>query len=178
DGGLRLTRRPGLSARGRRTPEILSRRRHPRAAPEATMKRKPCLVFALALLTAVPAAAEKPQVHAIVGARVMTVSGAVLESATLVLRDGVIQAVGPAVAVPPDARVIDGKGLTLTPGLIDGFSGLGLPAPSPRAPGAGPASPTPAPSPLAPQAMALDRLRPAEMQKARDTGVTTALVIP
>ena len=136
------------------------------------------LVIALALLTTVPAAAEKPQVHAIVSARVVTVSGAVLESATLVLRDGVIQAVGPTVAVPPDARVIDGKGLTLTPGLIDGFSGLGLPAPSPRAPGAGPASPTPAPSPLAPQAMALDRLRAAEAQKARDTGVTTALVIP
>ena len=87
------------------------------------------LVIALALLTTVPAAAEKPQVHAIVSARVVTVSGAVLESATLVLRDGVIQAVGPTVAVPPDARVIDGKGLTLTPGLIDGFSGLGLPAP-------------------------------------------------
>jgi imidazolonepropionase-like amidohydrolase len=142
------------------------------------MDRKLRLVLALAVLTSVPAAAEKPEVHAIVGARVVTVSGAVLEPATVVLRDGVIQAVGATVAVPPDARVLDGKGLTLTPGLIDGFSGLGLPAPSARAPGAGAGASTPGPGPLAPQAMALDRLKAAEMQKARDTGVTTALVIP
>ena len=37
---------------------------------------------------------RKADVYAIVGARVVTVSGAVLESATLVMRDGVIEAVG------------------------------------------------------------------------------------
>ena len=48
------------------------------------------------------------------------------------MRDGLIEAVGPSVKVPAGARVIDAKGLTLTPGLIDGLSGLGLPSATPR----------------------------------------------
>jgi imidazolonepropionase-like amidohydrolase len=76
--------------------------------------------------------------------------------------------------------VIDAKGLTLTPGLIDAFGGVGLPASSPRPPGGGSsgAAPSPPANPLAPQSMALDRVRAAEALKARDAGVTTALVVP
>jgi imidazolonepropionase-like amidohydrolase len=104
------------------------------------------------------------------------------ESATVVVRDGLIEAVGPAVPVPPDVRVIDAKGLTLTPGLIDAFSGVGLPAASPRGAGAGPGSRSSAAgavpaNPLAPQALALDRLSVTEALKARDAGITTALVV-
>ena len=133
------------------------------------------LLFLPALL-AVPAAAEKADVYAITGARIVTVAGPPIEKGTVVLRDGVIEAVG-AVPVPPDARVIDATGLTLTPGLIDGFGGIGLPAPAPRSREAAPSpSPSPAPS-LTPEAMALDRIRPADVAKARDRGITTALVI-
>src|SRR6185436_6834798 len=124
------------------------------------------LALTLAILPALVHGA-KQDFYAITGARIVTVSGPTIESGTLVLRDGVIEAVGQGVAVPAGARVLSGKGLTLTPGLIDGFGGVGLPAP--------PASP--APSPLAPQAMALDRIRPADVAKARDAGITTALVI-
>ena len=35
------------------------------------------------------------------------------------IRNGVIDAVGADVAVPPDAIVIDGAGMTVYPGLID-----------------------------------------------------------
>jgi imidazolonepropionase-like amidohydrolase len=107
------------------------------------------------------------------------VSGAVLDKATVVMRDGVIEAVGAAVTVPADARVIDVKGLTVTPGLVDGFGGIGLPASRPAGGGAGgSASPAPAGSPLAPQSLALDRIRASDALKARDAGITTALVIP
>jgi len=129
-----------------------------------------------ALLLAVrSSAAPRPPVYALTGARVVTVSGAVLENGTVVLRDGLIQSVGAGLAPPADARVIDARGLVVTPGLIDGFGGVGLPSPS-AARGASPAPSTTAT--LAPQALALDRLRLADVAKARDTGITTALVVP
>ena len=135
------------------------------------------VTFASFALLARPEAAPaaKADVYALVGARVITVSGPAYDDATLVMRDGLIEAVGANAAVPPDARVIPARGLVLTPGLIDAFSGTGLPAASPRPAGG---SPAPAPSPLAPQAMALDKVRVADLLKARDTGVTTVLVIP
>lgn len=144
------------------------------------------LAAAVAALAAPPARAEKEAVYALVGGRVVTVSGATLEPATVVMRDGVLEAVGAGVAVPPDARVIDVKGLTLTPGLIDGFGGVGLPAAqrggAPGGAGGAPATPAagqgPPASGLQPQAMALDRVRPADALRARDAGITTALVIP
>jgi imidazolonepropionase-like amidohydrolase len=143
------------------------------------MKKMTVLVAVLAASGA-RSRAETPAVHALVGGRIVSVSGPVLERGTIVLRDGLVAAVGENVPVPPDARVLDATGLTLTPGLIDGFGGLGLPAPSPRPREAGAASTSPAspvPGPLAPEAMTLDLLRPADAVKARDSGITTALVI-
>jgi imidazolonepropionase-like amidohydrolase len=128
------------------------------------------------------APAAHADVYALVGARVLSVSGTPYDAGTLVMRDGLIEAVGPAVAVPPDARVIAAKGLVLTPGLIDAFSGTGLPAPAARTGGGGggaaPPPAAPPSNPLAPQAMALDRVRVADALKARDSGVTTLLVVP
>lgn len=134
-------------------------------------------LLAAILCPSLYAAASREPVYAIVGARVVTVSGTIHESATVVLRDGVIEAVGPNVTAPPDARPIDGKGLTLTPGLIDGFGGLGLPKPT-KGKGKGTAKESqPAIDPLAPEAFSLDRIQAKEALKARSSGVTTALVI-
>jgi imidazolonepropionase-like amidohydrolase len=134
---------------------------------------------------ALPARAAKVDVYALVGARIVTVSGQAIASGTLVMRDGVIEAVGAQVPVPPDARIIDAKGLTLTPGLIDAFGGLGLPVQRPPVPAAAAGGPTPpvaAPPvparPLDPQAVAIDRVRVPDALRARDQGVTTALVVP
>ncbi|HEV8241474.1 MAG TPA: amidohydrolase family protein [Thermoanaerobaculia bacterium] len=77
---------------------------------------------ACALLVATTARAET---IAITGAKVYPVSGAAIENATVVLRDGKIAAVGAAVAVPAGARVIDGRGKWVTPGLFDSSSRLG-----------------------------------------------------
>jgi len=73
----------------------------------------------------------EPQVFAIRGARVVPVSSAPIENATVVVSHGLITAVGTNVAVPPDAWVIDGKGLTVYPGLVDGFTDVGVATPAP-----------------------------------------------
>jgi len=49
-----------------------------------------------------------------------------MENATVLIRDGRITAVGPAVTVPGDATRIDARGKWVTPGLIDGGTQLGL----------------------------------------------------
>lgn len=72
--------------------------------------------------------AETPQAVAIRNATVVTVSGPVLARATVVLRGGLIEAAGANAAVPPDAWVVDGEGLTVYPGLIDAASNWGMPA--------------------------------------------------
>lgn len=87
-----------------------------------------------AVLVAPPLAAQLaspriiPQAYAITNARLVTVSGPVIDKGTIVVRDGLISAIGATVAVPGDARVVDGTGLTVYPGLIDAYSSLGVPA--------------------------------------------------
>jgi imidazolonepropionase-like amidohydrolase len=83
-------------------------------------------VACLAVAEAVAAAAQPPRPVAIRGARIVTVSGPVLEGGTIVLAGGKIAAVGPRVAVPADAEVIDGTGKVVYPGLIDALTTLGL----------------------------------------------------
>jgi imidazolonepropionase-like amidohydrolase len=87
-----------------------------------------------------------PNVHAFTNARIVTMPGSVIEKGTLVIRDGVITAVGANAAVPVDAKVWDMTGLTIYPGLIDGYSDIGMPK-KPQAPpggqgGGGPQQPT------------------------------------
>lgn len=60
-------------------------------------------------------------VHALVGGTVVTRPGESLEGATVVIRDGFIQAVGKDVAAPADARVWDMKGLTIYAGFIESY---------------------------------------------------------
>ena len=77
---------------------------------------------------------QAPVIYAIQGARIVTVSGAVVDNGTIVFRDGVITAVGANATVPPGAQVIVGKGLNVYPGLIDMGSTVGLEMPAvPRA---------------------------------------------
>lgn len=86
------------------------------------MKRILCTVAAVALAGAVAMAggqAPTPPTYAIRGAKIVPVSGAVINSGNIVLRNGLIEAVGASAAIPADAIVIDGSGLTVYPGLID-----------------------------------------------------------
>jgi imidazolonepropionase-like amidohydrolase len=85
-------------------------------------------VIGLSLVSAprLPAQGGEPRSFAIRGAKVVPVGSAPVENATVVVSRGVITAVGTNVAIPADAWVIDGKGLIVYPGLIDGFTDVGL----------------------------------------------------
>ncbi len=106
--------------------------------------------LAIALLFIAPSVrAEAPSAIAIKAAHIVTVSGEDLPKATVLLKDGLIQDVGPNVTIPADAWVIDGTGLSVYPGFIDGLSTWGIPGatqtPATPARGAG-AAQTPAPA--------------------------------
>lgn len=132
--------------------------------------------------------------YALTGARIVTVSGTTIERGTVVVRDGLIAAVGANVSAPPDARVIDGAGLTVYPGIIDANTTLGIPRPTPAPGGQGvggfglfgqtapsAVSPnSPQPPGLQPELMAADIIRPggAEIEAARNAGITAAQTAP
>jgi len=92
------------------------------------------LVTALFLCCALAFAQSHPAV-AIHNAKIVTVSGSVINKGTVVVRNGLIEAVGENVAVPADAMLVEGEGLTVYPGLIDALSTWGQPggAPAPTA---------------------------------------------
>src|SRR5213593_2167063 len=156
------------------------------------------ILVLLALFAAVSARTEEPAVFAISGARIFPVSGAPLEKGTVILRNGIIEAVGANVAIPPDARTLDGTGLTVYPGLIDGLCDAGLEEPrAPQAPGPPSARPGPPDAPAQPaqqapappaaerpllnsHVQAADLINPTnrKIESARAVGITTALVAP
>lgn len=136
-------------------------------------------------------------VYAITNARVVTVNGPVIERGTVVIRDGLIAAVGANVSAPPDARTIDGTGLTVYPGLIDASTSLAIPRPTPSPAAGGPGggglaglfgqtapsavSPNSTQLPgLQPEIIASDIIRPGgpEIEAARAAGITTAQTAP
>ena len=89
------------------------------------------LTLAAALLP--PTAASllaQSDTWALTNARIQTVTKGVIDKGTILIRKGLIEAVGPTVTIPADARVIDLAGKTVSPGLIDLTSSLGLAAPA------------------------------------------------
>lgn len=137
--------------------------------------------------------------YAITNARIYPVSGPVIERGTVVIRNGLITAVGGEVKTPADARVIDGTGLNVYPGLIDANTTLGMPQPAPVTPGTGRAVATTATTPAAtptptlaaaafmpthpglqPETLAVDLIQPggAQIEAARSAGITAALTTP
>jgi imidazolonepropionase-like amidohydrolase len=111
----------------------MAHRLHP--ASRASMLRAPSLFASLALLSFLPGCGESaqrpleplpgaaPGTVAFVGVGVLPMDGTTdaLRDRTVLVGGGRIQAVGPAgsVEVPGDARVVDGEGLWLLPGLAE-----------------------------------------------------------
>ena len=84
----------------------------------------------LGMLIAIAAHADAPHIYAIKGAKLVTAVGAPIPSGTLVIRNGVIEAVGADVQPPASAMIIEGAGLTVYPGLIDMGHAAGLETPA------------------------------------------------
>ena len=136
------------------------------------------LIAAAALAGAIATpglAADGPLV--IAGARVVTVSGAVLENASIIIQDGRISSLGSGLTAPPGARIIDGKGKTVYPGLFDGLTYLGLAEVTQGAPGTVDMNET---GDVNPHAKAWVALHPDSelLPVARAFGITTALSAP
>ena len=132
------------------------------------------------------------QSYAITNAKVVTVSGPTIDKGTVVVRNGLIEAVGANLAPPADAQVFDGTGLTVYPGFIDTLTTLGLPQASAanRGPGGFAALPIPSPAPtpvsnsnfpagLRPEDAAIDEVRAGEGQfeANRNAGFTTVVTV-
>jgi imidazolonepropionase-like amidohydrolase len=118
------------------------------------------------------------------------VSGPVLARGSVLVEDGFIRSVGETVATPVGAQIIEGEGLTVYPGLIDGLSTLGLEASPIQAAMAGARGPTAAPVSIArgpedrplttPWIKAADLVRPTDRRLvlARGAGFTGAVTFP
>jgi imidazolonepropionase-like amidohydrolase len=90
-------------------------------------RRLPVIALALAAAAIPGARADDGNVVALVGGEIHTASGAVVRGGTIVVRDGRIEAVGDAVAVPAGARRIELNGAIVTPGFVDADGSLPLP---------------------------------------------------
>ncbi|MGA2601553.1 MAG: amidohydrolase family protein [Bryobacteraceae bacterium] len=150
------------------------------------------LLFALVALCAIRA--EVPSAIAIRNARIVPVSSPAIAKGTVVLRNGLIEAVGAEIPIPSDAWVIEGDGLTVYPGLIDALSSTGMPDAGPASGARGAAAAVPiSTTPAAPPARgpedrpnttswlrAADLVKPSEkrVESARDAGFTTAVAFP
>ena len=149
---------------------------------------------ALGVFTHTPVARlDAPDAFAIKDAQIVTGAGKTIAKGTVVFRNGLITEVGESVKIPADARVIEGAGLTVYPGLIDGYTSLGLAAPAqaqaPAGGGGGRQAAVAAaaaggqPSPEArlgdPSLAAADQVKPGtSFEDPRSVGVTTALSSP
>jgi hypothetical protein len=96
-----------------------------------------CALVAWNIYSTQRARADEPPYFAIRNARIVPVSGPVIPSGTVVVAKGLIQAVGANATIPPEARVIDGTGLTVYPGLIDAGTDVGTGAAAAPAQAAG-----------------------------------------
>jgi hypothetical protein len=96
------------------------------------------VVLLVAAVPRIAAQGGEPQSFAIRGATIVPVAGPRIENGTVIVSHGVISAVGKDVTFPQETWVIDGKGLTVYPGLFDSFTDVGLlPTASQPAPEAG-----------------------------------------
>lgn len=148
------------------------------------------IALGLSWLPAAQSIAETPQppaFYAIENVRVAVGNGDVLERATVLVSDGLIEAVAADAEVPGDAWIIDGEGLTVYPGLIDPLTSLGLKEmedSSDDDDDRGDDGPAPVLGPETrpathPYREAADHLDPdAEFSSWREAGFTSALTVP
>lgn len=141
------------------------------------------LVWPLVARSAVPQTTPSPglrenapAVHALVGARIVVAPGKVIERGNLIIRDGVITAVGEKAVVPSHARVWQLDGKTLYAGFIDSGGEVASSTSSPQPlPGPGYWSDHVAPQRRAELVYQADKKL---NEKLRSQGITARLIAP
>ncbi len=119
--------------------------------------------------------------YALQNARVVQAPGQVLESATVVVRDGVIEAVGANAEVPYDAHTIEADSLVVYAGFIDGLSHAGVDMPDTEDEDVDdPGNPPPEAAGIQPDRGVRPLLSPEEsdLQSLRKAGFTLGHVAP
>ncbi|WP_072715235.1 amidohydrolase family protein [Rhodothermus profundi] len=126
--------------------------------------------------------------YAITNARIVVAPGREIPQGTVVLRNGLIEAVGQDVSVPTDAWILPGDSLVVYAGFIDGLSHVGIPAPrreenrteSQRRRVENPGNPPPEQAGLTPyrDVRTLLKANDPSIEKLRRVGFTMAHVVP
>lgn len=121
---------------------------------------------------------NQPQaLYAIRNARIVTVSGPVIEAGTVLIRNGKIEAVGASVTVPAGAQELDARGLSVYPGMIDLGTALGLVEIEAGAPGTVDLAEI---GDMNPNAQAIFGINPhsSHVTVTRANGITSVLTLP
>ena len=94
-----------------------------------------CVLCPLQVSAQVNSGEEVPEVtrtFALTNAKVVQAPGRSLDRATVIVRDGLIAAIGTDLDIPFDASVIEADSLVVYAGFIDGLSHTGIPEPRER----------------------------------------------
>lgn len=126
------------------------------------------------------------ETFAIKNAHIVQKPGQVIKKGTVVMKDGLIIAVGENISIPSDAQVIEGESMYIYAGFIDGLSHIGIPKPkeAPRSRGAKPKFPPSNPpndkAGIQPERQAKDLLdtKDKSIDAWRSKGFTAAHIVP
>jgi len=150
--------------------------------------RRIVLFLALVMSGSLLFAQEERDIHpvartyAITKATIIQSPGRVIQSGTVIIKDGLIRAVGKDLSIPSDAIIVKGDSLFVYAGFIDGLSHTGATKPKeesrerPKDPG----NPTPERAGITPLNDVRNSLNPTDktIEELRAVGFTTAHVVP
>lgn len=121
--------------------------------------------------------------YALEDVRVVQAPGQVIESTTVVVRDGLIESIGSDVEIPYDARRMEGDSLVVYAGFIDGLSHAGVETPDlekDRSDISDPGNPPPDMAGIQPDRSVRPLLKPSDsdLQSLRKVGFAAGHVVP
>lgn len=149
------------------------------------------LAFGLTLQAQSVEDALKPvtRTYALTNATIVTQPGEMIEGGTIVIKDGLIEAIGTNVSVPAGAKVIAADSMFVYAGFIDALSNTGVPRPKDedngprrgrRPDGVNPGDPPRDLAGVTPEKQVRGELKPDErsVEDMRQLGYTAAHVVP
>ncbi len=92
------------------------------------------LIFGILLLIVFTVHSAEPEVIAIKGGKILTMTGKVYEKGVILIKNGKIDKVGKSARIPKNAMVIDARGKYVMPGVIDAMTYFGVQPFAPNVP--------------------------------------------